>query len=247
MRYLVILLVFFFCSSCEKVQKDVNDYYPIVQHQSIKRNADGSIELTATVESKVSAEIEYAGYCISTDSILRMIDNQALGKVIGGEYNVKYEDLEPFTKYYFRPWAANKYGYTLGDIGMVDSISTEPFTFPCSYTQNTISIANNVFENVTNVTYSSNGAQGATINVTSNSINFFMDFDTDLKHAIYTEGYGVVCYFYSGFTSAGLTDESTIYVQRLTSTTWEVVICDATWPFTSSASGHLKAHFLVEG
>lgn len=247
MRYLLFILAVLFSISCEKVQKDVNDYYPVVKHKSISRNADGSIELTADVESKVDAEIEYAGYCISTDSIPRMIDNQVLGKVIGGNYTVDYEGLMPFTKYYFRPWAANKYGYTLGDIGIVDSIAAEPFVFPCSYSLNTISIANNVFENVTQATYTNNGSAGGTINVTSNSINFIMDFDSNLKNAIYSEGYGVECYFYSGFTSAGLTDESTIYVQRLTSTSWEVVICDAPWPLTTSASGHLKAHFLVEG
>ncbi len=145
------LLIIF--SSCKKVEKDVNDYLPVVKTVSAVMQSNGTVRVTGEIIYEGVTELHYAGFCADTAGSPEMMDNQLLsGSLLADNtFSVEYSDLTLYKKYYFRSFASNEYGYTYGDIIYIDSILPFDATPPCTITQNTYTY-NSQTQTLTNVT-----------------------------------------------------------------------------------------------
>ena len=237
--YLFLLLVISFAfSSCKKVKKDVNDYFPKLKTVSATILPDGSVQMKGEVISEGGAPIEYSGFCMSTSPVPKMLDNQTLAD---NSFSAVYSGFNTATRYYFRSWAANKYGYSYGDIISLDSVYATPLTAPCSPVMNSIDIGTGP-----NETYLSVGApvsSGFTwdFQASSNSHTLNFSFGELPSTKIYTTTTSsspsageVYVNFYSTSLSSVLNYGSSVYVNKISSTAWEITICSAPWTYSSS-------------
>lgn len=236
---LLICTSAFIFSSCKKVLKDVHDYYPNIKTVSATVLPDGSVEVKGEIISEGAAPIEYMGFCAGTMPEPKMLDAQAIAD---NNFTVIYSGFTINTKYYFRTWATNDYGYSYGNIISLDSITATPVVAPCTPPANSINIGGG---NPTE-TYITIGSPTFNMNTwdfqaqsNSNIVNF--KFGENLKTKIYTttdltpSGPGEVhVSFYSGFISGTLNSGSSVYVNQANATTWEITICNAPWMYSSS-------------
>lgn len=236
---LVFFTFFFGWSSCRKVQKDVYDYYPEVKTVSVTVLSNGSVEVTGELISEGAAPLEHAGFCVSTNPLPNMLEGQAFAD---NTFSAVYSGFSPGTKYYFRSWATNAYGYSYGNVISLDSVVVPNLTAPCTPTMNSINIGGGnptqTYYNVDVPTYSSSGWDFQALS-SSNTVNF--RFGSELTTKIYTTTAAtnpssdqVRVNFYSGSLSGTLSAGSSVYVNQTGSNTWEITICSAPWTYSSS-------------
>ena len=126
-------------TTCEKVEKDVNNYYPRVKTVSATLLPDGSVVVLGTIISSGTTSIEVAGFCADTSDAPAMLKMQALATFFTPDsFYVIYDGFERNKKYYFRSWAGNENGYTYGNTVYLENITPTPVTVPCSPTTNTV-------------------------------------------------------------------------------------------------------------
>ncbi len=223
-------------SSCKKVEKDMNDYYPTVTTISATKLPDGSVEVKGEITSIGLGDVSDAGFCMSTSPIPEMLDNQAIANIQGNLFSVTYSNFELYTRYYFRTWSANRYGYTYGNIIHVDSIQKALIVAPCSPPMNTIDIGAGGLQE----TYSSVSFNGTnTFQAHSNSIVAHFEFDSKPVTGIYTTsssaGPGAVCvFFFTGSMGPTLNSGTPVYVNQTSSNSWEIVLCNAPWTYSGT-------------
>jgi hypothetical protein len=228
--------------SCRKPLKDIQDYYPNLKTVSATVLPDGSVEVKGEIISEGAAPVEYWGFCAGTMPEPKMLDAQAIAD---NTFTVIYSGFSTNTKYYFRTWATNQYGYSYGNILYLDSISATPVTPPCTPPPNSVNIGGaNPTENYITI---GTPAFNMTSNTwdfqaqsNSNVVNF--KFGENLKTKVFTTttissspGAGkVYISFSSGFISGVLNTGSLVYVNQINSTTWNVTICNALWTYNTS-------------
>lgn len=236
------LLIVFILSSCKKVEKDVNDYYPVVKTVSATVLSDGTVEVKGEITSEGAAPINDAGFCTDTLNYPDMLDMQTIATNIQGEsFSVVYSGLKPFTRYYFRSWATNAYGYSYGNIIFLDSIAATPLVAPCSPPMNTVDIGTGTGEETFYTVNATEHSYYWEIQAHSNSVLLNLDFKTKPVTGIYTtttstspEDNTVNVNFWSGSIGPTLLAGSSVYVNQINSNKWEITICNAPWKYGSS-------------
>src|ERR1041385_7759705 len=238
----VCLLLTF--NSCRKALKDESDYFPKVTTVSVVPQNDGTLLLTGTIDSPGAADVEYAGFCYSTGSIPKMLDNQVIGTVSGNTVTASLQcsSFSIDSIYHFRTWATNAYGYVYGNILAVDSIVTPTVTAPCSHPVNTVNIgASTGTHNYSSVDVPTNNMGEWTFTgYTSTGPEVTYTFGSSLSTGIYTTtlntspGAGqVYVSFIDGFISGALNSGTSVYVNTIGPNTYDIAICNAPWVYNS--------------
>lgn len=230
--------------SCKK------QYNPEVKTVSATILPDGSVEVKGEIVSSGNTPIEYSGFCMDTLSVPEMLDNQILSGTSGNNFSTIYSGLDPYKRYYFRAWAANGSEYSYGDIISLDSIQATPVAAPCSLSSNTLILAGSgPIELVYNVGFPTYGIDSWDFSVSTGSTSMDFSFGEMPRTKVYTTTGNmspgpndVYISFFSGFTSGVLSSGSSVYVNQITPTSWEITICDAPWTYNSTAF-HMKARF----
>ncbi|MBS3914639.1 MAG: hypothetical protein KG003_09070 [Bacteroidetes bacterium] len=237
--------------TCTKVLKDVHDYYPKLKMVSATVLDDGSVEVTGEVLSSGNGEMDFMGFCTDTNSSPEMLDMQINEVTVkGSKFTATYPpDFELGTKYYFRCWGNNGFGYAYSNIISLDSIRPLDVTAPCNPTINTVN-AGTIQGNETYSSFQSSSNIGYwQIDAYSNSNILKYKFYTKPKTGIYTTTTnfdpgmgGVYVSNTSGFSSGTLTAGSKVYVNQYQTGKWEITICSAPIKY-GSASVNFTTHF----
>jgi hypothetical protein len=253
---LLIIATVLLTNSCRKALKDVNDYFVKVKTLSAIVQQDGSVVVTAEIESPGEAKnavVDMAGFCVSTNAEPKMLDRQKIATVDGTTFTVTYPvtEFSVDSVYYFRSWATNNYGYSYGNIIRVDSIIATPVVAPCILTLNTVNIGGST------PTYSYYNVDAP------DSDNFFIassggpsvhfDFGSALTTGVFvtttdpSPSFGQVhVSIYSGFIYGALNSGSNVYVNRLSATSHEIQICNAPWvPSSGSSTFNFNTRFVT--
>lgn len=242
-------------NSCRKALKDVNDYFPKVKTVSAVVELDGTVTLTAEIESKGEAKnavIENVGFCVSTNAEPKMLEGQVISSTDGTTFTatMPVTQFSVDSTYYFRSWATNNYGYAYGDIIALDSIIATPVTAPCTLPNYSVNMGGGTgtfyYYNITAPDtynyFSAATSSGPTVNFQFGSALTTGVFHTTtdpspLSGEVYVS-------FYSGFISGALANGSNVYVNRLSATSHEITICAAPWTYSSSTF-YFNTHFIT--
>ena len=199
------------------------------------------MQLQGEIISDGNKSIDYAGFCFSTNSSPKMLDNQLIADVQGNKFTATYSNFDINTKYYFRSWATNENGYSYGDVISLDSISATPLIPPCSPGMNVVTIGsgNETYFSVDTPSFSS--VSGWSFQANSNSINLTFNFGSRPRTKIYTTTQSdtpsedqVYIEFFSGPFAQSLSDGSPVYVNQTGTSRWEMTVCAAPWTYGSS-------------
>lgn len=232
-------------NSCNKALPEVEDYFAKITTVSATVQSDGTLLVTGTIETEGAGAIDYAGFCYNTQGNPQMLDNQVIATVSGNTFTVSYpcSDFSIDSVYYFRSWATNGYGYSYGNSITVDSIVAPAVTPPCSLTMNTVKINNSsptysyydvtVPSNYMNEwEFEASASSGPTVTFT---------FGSGITTGIYTTtinnspGAGQVhVSFIDGFISGSLNSGTSVYVNTIGPSVYDVSICNAPWNYNSS-------------
>lgn len=121
-----------FSLGCSKVQKHVKDYYPEVRTVSATVQPDGSVLVKGEVLQEGADPVSFLGFCMDTLPVPGMLSGQQLTDTIRDRvFQTRYKDLKPFTRYYFRAFAANANGYAYGNPVVIENVIIDPFIIPC--------------------------------------------------------------------------------------------------------------------
>ena len=241
-------LLFFFVtafifSSCSKALKNVEDYYPVVNTVSATVLQNGNVEVKGQIVSEGASPIEYAGFCMGESPSPGMLSNQMISSDIqGNEFTATYAGFDPYKRYYFRSWATNDNGYSYGNTIYLDSIQATPVVAPCTLAANTINIGGSQpTETYSSVQAPSQSMSEWAFQAYSNSTSVNFTFGSQLTTGVFTTTTNsspapgeVFIGFYSGFISSALNNGSSVYVNQLTPSSWEITICNAPWNYNSS-------------
>jgi hypothetical protein len=250
---LTLLSVALLISSCRKPLKDVNDYFPKVKTVSAVVQTDGSVKVTGEIESPGEAKnavIDGVGFCVSTNSEPKMLERQIIATLDGTSFTATYSvtNFSVDSVYYFRTWATNNYGYSYGDIIRVDSIIATPVTPPCTLPMYYVNIGGgqptayyyNVDAPDSYNYFSAATGSGPTVNFQFGSPLTTGVFQTTTNTS---PPFGqVFVSFYSGFISGALNSGSNVYVNKISTTSYEISICNAPWTYSSSTF-NFNTHF----
>jgi hypothetical protein len=249
-------------TTCRKALKDPQDYYPEVQTISAIVTPEGAVEVTAEIISTGETPIAYAGFCMSTEPLPEMLDNQQLAIDASAEkfkaiYEKKYD---PARTYYFRSWVANEMGYSYGNVISITNIRATPIASPCSLNKNSSNIglngasgtgpAESVYQ-VTDAHPFSFGWEVIAHGYDAQAGTLKLYFGSQLKTKAYTtvedspHDDNVVIHVSSGFTSGYVNEGYKVYVNQLNPGKYEITICDAKWTIDNSTySTELNARFI---
>lgn len=140
---LILLATVVILYSCSKYEKNVEDYYPKVTITSAILQKDGSVVVTGAVNSEGASKIMYRGFCADTISDPKMITNQIVINSSDSSFTARFSSLLKSNRYYFKAWAANSYGYTIGNGEiMIDSVFIAPPEVPCTLPLDTFTVIN---------------------------------------------------------------------------------------------------------
>ncbi len=230
--------------ACKKALNDVNDYFPVVQTNSVTVQPDGSVLVEAEVLSAGDTPIGYIGFCCGTMQEPALLDRQLMAESWDGRvFTATYTGFDPDATYYFRAWAANDAGYVYGNILSAGNIIGSNVSPPCSLFANTCSIGGGQPQ-ADFSTVSEPVAGFNTWEITATSFSgpvvslLFGEMPTTKVYSTVdfnSPGAGqVFVSFYSGFLSGSLNAGSEVYVHRLSPGNFEITVCDAPWNYNGS-------------
>jgi hypothetical protein len=250
LNILFLLIILGTVISCRKPLKDVQDYFPEVKTVSAVIEDDGSVTVTGEIISQGKAKgsaIENAGICFSTNSEPKMHERQVIASLSDNTFSVSIPAItfNADSTYYFRTWAVNDYGYSYGGILKLDSIEATPVVAPCTLPNNSFNAGS-----FTNTYYSINPPDANYYFSTSSSTyNINYQFGSPLANGIFTTvtgtspGYRQVSIsLWGSWNYGGVNAGSTVYVNQLTPTTFEITVCSATWT-TDGMTLNFNTHF----
>jgi hypothetical protein len=239
--FLFVLLVL--CSGCSKVQKNVHDYYPQVATTSAVVQADGSVLVKGTILSEGADPLSFVGFCMDTLPVPDMASNQKLVDTIySNTFTASYPNLKAFKKYYFRTFAANRNGYSYGDVIAVGNVQIDSNTIDCKPALDSMKIVGNHREDsmkiysATSPVYST--ADGWVINVNAyeyGMILYFHDYPTQGTYLITNLSPDYSPYVRINVSSpltfdTYLNSGTKLYVRSIDATHFEISFCDAVLP-----------------
>lgn len=232
----IILTVLFFSSflACQKVEKDVNNYYPKVKTTGVELLPDGNVKVTGAIISSGTTDIQYAGFCMDTLPNPGMLSNQkSVTTLNGNTFTATYTSLDKLHTYYFRAWAANADGYVIGEDVKIDSVGISPVTIPCNPSPDTLVVSkpsSTTREHYYSIGPIKQSVDGWEIKLTTGSYSVYVEFGQKPVNGVYKvqpQHYPSKGKFATVRLGGFAADASTnIYVDLVNSTTIEVIICD---------------------
>lgn len=246
MKYIALgFLVLLTGSSCRKVLKDVNDYFPKITTVSATIQADGTVLVVGEIESEGADPIRYLGFGCSTDAQPDMLDRQVIAEYTDGKFTAVYSGFDVDSVYYFRSWAANGFGYSYGNILSLGHILASPVDPPCTLSPNTVTIGGGqptaAYYTVSGPTNSTGNWEITAATLSGPTVDLL--FGSALTTGIYSTvdhtspGPGeVFVSFYSGFISGSLTAGSNVYVNTISPGKYEITVCIAPWDFNGNTN-----------
>ncbi len=227
--------------SCRKVEKDPLSYYPKVKTVSAVILDDGSVQVTGEIESEGTEPIEYAGFCMDTIPEPPMAKNQMITSVNGSSFSAIYQDFDITKKYYFRSWAANEYGYAIGNTLSLDSITAIPVIPPCTMTPNTTNFGSGT-ETFNNVGLPVMSFDDWTISASTSGTTFTLTFGEKPKTRKYVTASNVnvsspgfvKITFNSGFVYGSVDDGADFYVNEIGINQYEMTLCTSPYSYQTS-------------
>jgi hypothetical protein len=253
---LFLLISSFSFVSCKKALKNVDDYFVKVETVDAIVQSDGSVLLKGKIISQGAAKLEYLGFCFSSDSNPKIQDNQIqINQLSGNTFETVVKGLSYDSVYYFRAWATNRYGYSLGKTIYLDSIQATPAVAPCSIDLNKVTIDGNQFYTFFNQTqytnvdnnkvYTLSTYDGPTVTFTCGSPLTTGIFQT----TTYTNpgpGFMKISFIFQTINTS-LLDGSEIYVNINADGNYSVEVCDGKWKFTTSSNftNPFKTHVIL--
>lgn len=233
--FLVIITSLLFIT-CEQPLSDIKDYFPKISDFNVVANIDGSVYMDALVEEG-NTELVIIGFCYDTMANPNPVKNQILALYDGSRMYGTSQNFIPFTKYYFKAWAANDDGYTVTQDVIVNQINATTINPPCNLAPNYIKIGAGYPAEVIN----SSEVPKQTSNLNEYQIRAFSNsviVDMRFGQYPYTGKYKIVASspvgkeasigFISGFISDGLKSGEVI-VNQIKPQEWEITICDGLW------------------
>ncbi len=249
---LFIVAVIIMCNSCVKAKKNVNDYFVKVKTTSAVVQDDGSVLVTAEIESEGGAAVENIGFSCGTVADHKLTSRQIDGNGGPGNFTGVFENLSGDSTYYFRAFATNAYGYSRGEAVVLSGIKAVPVVPTCTFaigylytdafsTENNLSFPN--FNNSLGV-YESNG--GASF--TNVSIRFLGVPKTGLytTEQNYTPSGSkrVFVSFNRSSISGSLLTGTPVYVNEISPGLFDIYICNGSWMYSSTTYA-FRTHFQV--
>lgn len=239
-------------SSCRKVEKDPLDYYPEVKTVSAIVQDDGSVLVTGEIADEGADVIQYAGFSMDTLAVPDMITNQIICQVNGTVFTTVYDNFDITKKYYFRSWAANEYGYSLGNVIYLDSITATPVVAPCNPNNNSVNFGGfNPTQYFTSVPAPNQGFDTWDITASTGQGLYYIKFGASPVTKIYTTTLNtspgpneVRISFASGFTQGALNDGSLFYVNQVTPGNWTMILCNASWQHSSGSTFNMNMNMI---
>ncbi|MBK6545010.1 MAG: hypothetical protein IPG12_07040 [Saprospiraceae bacterium] len=223
-------------TSCVQPLADIKDYFPTISNFELEVNQDGTVNLDAKVD-KGNTDLVIIGFCYDTLPNPKPTTNQLLANYDGVNMYIVAQNFIPFTKYYFKAWAANDDGYTLSNEIEVDQINAKTIVPPCNLAPNYIKIGlGSPAEYIDKVELpvQTSALSEYQIRAFSNSVILDLRFG----QYPYTGKYKIVSgspknkeifvSFISGFISDALKSGDVI-VNQIKPSEWEIVICDGLW------------------
>lgn len=245
MKYFLCLLpmlAFLLCSSsCRKVAKDVADYYPAVRTVSATVQEDGSVLVKGALLREGLDPASFLGFCMDTAAKPGMLSGQQLTDTIrDGIFQAVYRDLKPFTRYYFRAFAANANGYAYGEPIAIDNVIVADAAISCLPAADTISLISSYRSEAGRVMSVSAPQRNTTeweIDVYASGASLRLNFSTYPGQGIYTiteatsfsSSGRYVRVMFSGSVTYGtlLSPGTKLYIKPIDTKHFELRFCDA--------------------
>ncbi len=228
-----LLVIVFLFSTCKKVEKDVNNYYPKVKTISATKLPDGTVRVTGQIVSGGSTPIKYAGFCMDTKPNPDMQQNQVLATNITEDtFTYIYSNFDAFKKYYFRAWVANTNGYAIDSDVSADKITLDISLVPCQLNIGILSLTdtNTIIEAFSYV--APVNPASSDFNAYTKNHNIYFRFGrvpfSGIFHttdADYPDNSSVMIMVDGNRAAAG----ANVYVRQISSTIIELTICQITY------------------
>jgi len=249
---LTLALVSLISISCKKVEKDVLSYYPKVKTVSAVPQPDGSVIVTGEIEDEGTTAIEYKGFCMDTVPEPEMLSNQQIVYMDGNMFTAVYPEFDLTKTYYFRSWAANEYGYTLGNILSLDSIEPVPVVSPCTPPGNSVNMGGfQPTQYFYDVPYPVEGFNKWEIHASTGSGLYHFIFPSLPVTKEYTTTSWdtpapntVRISFTSGFTTGLISDGAKLYVNQTSPGHWTMTLCNGPWISGSSTTFYMNLNMV---
>jgi len=236
-----LLLVF---STCKRALKDVKDYYPKVETVSATVLGNGSVRMTGRLLKDGESEVTYYGFCMSKQPIPALDENQiSIEKRSTNDFEGLYKGFDKNTKYYFRAWANNEFGYSFGEVIELNSIEADTIA-PCTPELDKVNIeGQNIKESYIDV-YSREQSDYWMVSGKANSHHdflFFKDRPVTGSYKVVTSfdeinDYTVLVEIRKNNVDYTLDKDSKVYVKVLKNDRAEVTICKAPFTYVGSPS-----------
>ena len=238
-------------TSCKKAKKNVDDYYPAVRVYSVTPQTDGSVLVQGELTSRGEGELTFLGFCFDTLPDPAMDKNQVIFQSVSGNttisgslFEVRLQGMEEGKTYYIRPWATNTYGSALGESYLLNPLNFPTVAVPCSPQVNTFdflfdgTFSNAAIEHDNFLSWLVTAEMGSS----SNTAYFnFSDYPTTGIYTVVSSNselayHQVVAGYTIGMDGYYFAPGTLIYVQRISSTGWEISYCDATVTGTATTT-----------
>lgn len=233
------IIFLLFLTACKRVEKNVQDYIPVVQTISATAQPDGSVLVKGVVVRSGYTGTRYVGFCMDTNAAPNITTNQVFASAISGDtFMTSYTSLNALKRYYIRAWATNSENYATGKDVLVDSVSFDTTTMQCHLPLSYLAFSGGPVNYNDSYTYFTNFSPsgtdyGFTAYTNSNSIGFL--FSAIPFSGVYTTtasdqpGPREVQLTFDGISSkAG----SIVYVRQIDNSTIDITICSVPVFFT---------------
>jgi hypothetical protein len=254
-----------FCFSCIKAKKNINDYYPKVETVSASITSNGDIIVEGSVDLSGKDTVIAVGFCVDTIPEPILSKNQReFNLPTSKSFSVQYNNVDAkmsFDRkktYYFRTWAANKYGYGYGNTINLANIKGTPVDPPCSLSLGNLDFGNGITSNTFTVggPYANNDWMTiVSFNDGINSGNLTFRFGSKPVTRTFT-----ITTTYPpqpGYTKVNLAGNNLgthllagtlVYVKETSDTTFEISICNAPWltPPNFNTTANLNTRFAAK-
>jgi hypothetical protein len=249
---LFIISVIIICNACVKAKKNVNDYFVKVKTASAVVRDDGSVLVTAEIESEGGAPVENIGFSCGTSANHKLTSRQIDGNGNSGGFTGVFENLSDDSTYYFRAFATNAYGYSRGEAVALSGIKPVPVVPTCTFVIGYL--YTDAFSTETNLSFSNfNNSLGVYESYGSASFtNVTVRFLGVPKTGLYTteQNYtpsgskNVFVSFTRSSISGSVLSGAPVYVNEISPGLFDVYICNGFWMYNTSTYA-FKTHFQV--
>lgn len=240
-NYIISFTLVLVFAGCKKPLRQVEEYFPEVKTQSVVPTEDGGLRVDGEIISPGNTKIKYVGFCMDTVPSPAMTSNQIIVGTSEDFFQAVYsEGIVAGKTYYFRSWACNENGYTLGNIVAVTAGQTVTVTAPCTPVLNTsaIGLFGSNSGSLLSV-YHLDGSNGQVmVDVTgsnSNAGNLDLLFGSRLRTKVFTTtrnypAANEVSIEMDSFMSSGVVKEGQkVYVNEIAAGQFEITLCDLEW------------------